>query len=345
MKKTNSVTSCQTSCMLFIDAREKNVIRHEKELEQISTQIKQITTGDYVIIAPNGTILAVIERKSLVDFAASLKDGRCNNKQKLIALRQQTGCRILYIIEGPNFPDPDDYFGNISYKHIQSSIFHLMIRDSIGIIQTRDTLHTAKILAAIVCSMDSLIHKDEGLDEIPEVPIETIISNHQTNSIEEITSILTKKYEKTDYDVVREMWGCFPGISVESADEYSKYWSIADIVCSKVPQEHIKNFKLASGRAIGRKALKSLTHIPKLIEVRLLSTIPGISHATATEINSYTILPQLLTYNLNKISNIKVGKTKRNLGDSRAQKILRCFNYKYEAPTSTTSVNTILTNI
>lgn len=329
----------KTKCMLVCDTRERKVLVHEHELKDINLQIKQITTGDYVVVSPENKILAVIERKSLEDYSASMKDGRSDNKSKLTALRKQTGCRIIYIIEGPEFPAPDDYFSNIPYKFIESSIFHLMIREGVCVIRTKDSLHTAKTLANFMRSMDSLIAKSEditGADEITPADSTSLSS-------EQITSLLTQKQEKSDHEVARAMWSQFPGISVESADEYMKHWSLADIICGRVPRSDITKFKLASGRAIGKKALASLTGINKLIEVRLLSNVPGISHSAAVDLTNNVPLSQLLTYSAGSLSIQKIGKLKRNLGQARAEKILHFFNYKYTPGVATSAIANIKT--
>lgn len=319
MKKTN--------CVLIADTREKMVTRHQKELETISMEIKQITVGDYVLLTPAGNILAVIERKSLDDFSASLKDGRHSNKEKMIELRSQTGCRIVYIIEGPEFPDPNKVFGNIPYKYIESSIFHLMIRDNITTLRTRDSLGTAQALARFMTSMDSLCNL-LTVDSMANTadPIDEIC-NQVPAELGDIITTLTAKHEKSDHDVVREMWSCFPGISVESASEYMRYWTITDIVRGVIPRGDITKFKLASGRAIGKKASDSLCGVTKLVEVRLLSTIPGISHTTATTLLNATPLSRLLSYG-KEISIEIIGKNSRRLGDKLAEKVVKYFNYK-----------------
>lgn len=334
----------KTLCTLICDTRERNVLRHGKELENTTIEVKQITAGDYVIVTPTNTILAVIERKSLEDFAASLKDGRADNKSKLNALRSQTGCRIIYIIEGPEFPRPDDCFGNIPYRYIQSSIFHLIIRDGVSIIRTKDSLDTARTLAQFVISMDSLILKTEEPTKNTTIQVLTD-PNAQPIPREDILSLLTHKHKKSDHEVVRELWSCFPGIGVESADEYIRYWTLADIVCGRVPRADIVNFKLASGRRAGKKVVASLTGLNKLIEVRLLSSVPGISHAMAVDLTNETPLARLLTYPVEAIAMRHVGKSRRNLGSERAAKILKYFNYKYTptqsevADISTTSLD------
>lgn len=318
----------KTVCKLIIDARERNVTRHAKELEEISCEIKTITTADYVVLSPLGSVIAAIERKSLEDFAASLKDGRADNKKKLLDLKSQYGCRLIYIIEGPPYPGPNECFGNIPYRYIESSIFHLMMRDGITVMQTRDTLHTAQTLVRFVKSMDTLSEKiviESALGE--EVPVENIFAVGADQ--DQVLKDLTKRHVKTDHDAVRELWSCFRGVSVESADEYSTRWSLAEVIQGKIPRADIINFKMANGRKISKNVIASLTGVNKSIEIRLLSHVEGVSAAMASELMSERSLSALLSYGIEGIAMCKVGKTKRAFGRERAERMLRLFNYKY----------------
>lgn len=315
----------KSSSILIADTRERHVLRHEKELESVNLEIKQITTGDYVVVNPAGVILAVIERKSLEDFAASIKDGRCQNIKNLIKLQKSVGCRIIYIIEGPEFPSPTDCFGNIPYRIIESSIFHLMIRDNVSILQTRDSLGTAKLLARFVASMDTLSKK--MIEPEPISPAQPVEYN-------ELLALLTHKHEKSQHEIVREMWSRFPGITVESADDYIKHWTIADIVCGKISHVDINNLKMASGKKMNKKAAASLTHIAKNVEINLLSKVPGISPAIAIELINKTPLSRLLTSDVASMSAQTFGKAKRRLGNTCAERVLKLFNYKYVKETT-----------
>lgn len=316
------------SCKLIIDTRERNVTRHEREFEGIQYEIKQITTADYVITCGDNIVTA-FERKSLEDFAASIKDGRSDNKKKLLELRKKTGCAIVYIIEGDPFPRPGDCYGNIPYRFIESSIFHLMVRDNITVLRTQDTLGTASALVRFVQSMNTLAPKMD-FDERKKnggFPTDCDTITSQINIAEE----LTRKHVRSDHEIARELWSCFPGIATETADEYAATWSIADIVCEKIPRAQIANFKMANGRKISKKVVNSLTGITNPVEVRLLTCIEGISVATAKELMAERPLKTLLGYGAPGISMCKVGKSKRSLGDERAQRIIRLFNYKYVA--------------
>lgn len=339
--------SNKTKCKLIVDTRERNVLRHAKEFEDVSYEVKQITTADYVVTCGNN-IVAAIERKSLEDYAASIKDGRSDNKKKLIELRKKTGCALIYIIEGDAFPRPNACYGNIPYKFIESSIFHLTVRDRITILQSADTLGTAGLLARFVKSMDTLADKvdfdeintantglstkgTDGADTAGTKGADGTNGADSTNGTEisDIHAELTRRHVRTDHEVSRELWSCFPGISVETADEYSKVWSIADIVCERIPRADIQKFKMANGRTISKKVVNSLTGLTPPIEVRLLTCIEGVSTQTAKEITAERSLRALLGYGTAGISMCKVGKSKRSFGDEKANRLLRLFNYKY----------------
>ena len=314
----------KTRCTLIIDgSREHQITVHEKAFEGISVRAETITTGDYVVVSPTNEYLAVIERKSLDDYAASIKDGRIRNTQKLVELRRKTGCKIIYLIEGENMR-PDAYIGRskMTYRMIESNMFHQVVRDGICIIRTSGTLDTAETLARFVQSMDTLVVKSDIAD-LQDVPPDTF------TPVDDMMSLLKEQHHKTDHQVVCEMWSCFAGITADSADEYNKMWSIGDIVCGKIPRTVIDGMKLSNGRKISKRAKASLMGITKVIEARLLSKVPGISAATANQLTTERPLNQLLSYDVGALSMRKVGKSQKSLGETRAKKILDLFWYKY----------------
>lgn len=337
-----------TRCGLIADTREKNVLRHADALSNISLMVKQITTGDYIVVDPIGNAIAVIERKSLEDFGASLKDGRHLNKSKLVEFRNATGCRIIYIIEGPAFPRPDQYFSGIAYKNIESSIYHLMIRETAQILRTENTLGTARALASFVASMDSLWLKNDCDDTVggsefavsPLLAVDSattdspfvapmVDSTVEATTVEKpnLEKLLTAKHEKTIHDVVAEMWSQFPGIAVTTADDFIRVWKLGDVVRGVVPRDTICKHKMANGRAISKKVVTSLSGMNKLIEVRLLSTVTGISHASAVELTNQLPLKSILEQDVKAISDMTIGKSKKRIGVERAANILKYFNY------------------
>lgn len=157
---------------LIADARERAVTPFLTTL--LSNRLvagKQVNTGDYLICETgNGgpRICACIERKSLTDFAASFKDGRHANVQKMRDLRDKTGCQLYFIIEGPAFPSPSRRFGHIPYGNILSAITNLMVRDSVMIIQTENEAHTAKRLSDLITAFDVNVLKQKNTVTLKE---------------------------------------------------------------------------------------------------------------------------------------------------------------------------------
>lgn len=151
-------TDKKTKYTLWIDHRENAVTRHTvTELSTISYKILQLQISDYAIVNCSGEIKVIIERKSLEDFSASLKDGRLSRqKTKLVELKKKTGADLIYIIEGKHISRPEKKVGHIRYDILESNMFHAMFRDKIQFIFTEDTKDTAGVLCRMTKSMGTI---------------------------------------------------------------------------------------------------------------------------------------------------------------------------------------------
>jgi ERCC4-type nuclease len=126
---------------LVVDNREANLITRlkerelEKYLTKISIDVKQLDIGDIHIVSNDKTW--VIERKTVNDLLASVKDGRYKEqKTRMLA----SGCDVTYIIEG------DDILCSKSERNNQllSSIYiYSMYRDKIHLVFTKSMEETA----------------------------------------------------------------------------------------------------------------------------------------------------------------------------------------------------------
>jgi ERCC4-type nuclease len=144
---------------LIVDERERAVHKYSFLWEDIKWTKTTITVGDYAIVlndVDGSRILFTIERKSLQDFAASFKDGRYNNKDKLKYLQDRTGCRVMFIIEGPRIINPKKFVGGIMYKNIESSIMHMEMQYKWCFHYTTNEMETAQFLERLVHSMYTL---------------------------------------------------------------------------------------------------------------------------------------------------------------------------------------------
>ncbi len=332
---------------LIIDARERNVLRHTTELAAAKYEIKTITVGDYALINENtNEIMAIIERKSLEDYAASIKDGRHSNKEKLIDLREKTGCRIIYIIEGPAFPAGGELFGRIPYSHIESSIFHLILRDNITILKTASTIDTAATLCRLAKSAASLLGKTtvsysaapnaENLlvsvdatsftaDAIPITADTTPITTGGFS--DESLELLTVAPVVKDIDIVRKLWSTLRGVSVESADDLIKHFSLTEVARKQITRERLATVKTAIGRALSTKVVDSIMTFDKAAEYKMLAAVPGVSINTAKAILNEVALGDLLTYTADTIAMRRTAGGKRRLGPMIAGNIKKYFDY------------------
>jgi ERCC4-type nuclease len=304
---------------LIIDDRERAITKHIVEFKEINYEITRITTADYIVVNPTtGQVISAIERKSLEDFAASIKDGRSENVAKLIDLRSKTGCRIIYLIEGELAPKQEREIAHFKYKVIESAIFHLIARDGVCILRTTDTLDTAKMLVRFVDSMKTMKKFEGGqIEEITEL----------ANT--ELTAMITQKYIKSDLDIVREIWAIFRGITPSNADEYIRCWSLSDIVCRRISREDIHGHKLSSGRKINKTVANSLAGIDGATESRMLCGIPQISKTSTNYIVMRKPLADLLALNSTELAEININD-KKKIGAKIAENILRIFNYRAE---------------
>jgi len=304
---------------IIADNRERYVTRHP-ELGQHTTA--QLTIGDFIITRENNGakhIAAIIERKEITDFAASLKDGRHNNKDKMIALRAKTHARVYYIVECQGRPKPADYFGGIAFRNIVAAIDHLQFRDDIHIIWTENTLDTAMRLR-ILC--DNLCTVKWAPDDDPAPDAATFVGGTTEDIIAEVTAHI----HKSDHDIAREMWACYSGISIISADEFISKWSICDIVCSKIPADVIAAHRTSIGRAISKQIVRSLVLRNHATEVRILSKIPRVSFDSAKELVARWPLAHLISMGEAALAEVPLKKSK--VGAARAGAIMRLVAYK-----------------
>lgn len=112
-------------------------------------QYKQMEIGDYAITAQGkdgSQVLAIIERKTLADYAASIIDKRVLNIEKMAKLKEHTNCDIFMLVEGDTSCTYEKQFGEIKLFQIMAHMYDLQIRHKIMTILTKDKFHTVREL-------------------------------------------------------------------------------------------------------------------------------------------------------------------------------------------------------
>jgi len=288
---------------ILADDRERAVI--PLFTHGIPLETRRLHVGDYAVWV-EGYIVAVIERKTLADFAASLKDGRYGNVSKMIELRERYGVRQLFFIEGKPPRDPSQHApgSRIPYSVIESACDHLAVRDGIPTIVTRDSEDFAQRLSRFARNMGTLY-----------------VSGDVRGG--DATEVLGLAPTHTDDDIVTAMWTVFRGIGATNASSLGRDFSVGDVVRGAIPISRLDE--------LPTKIRKSLTHISPNIASALLQAVPGISSGIANSLLGERTLRQLLSYPVGAISIITVGKSKRKLGEPIAAKIVKYFGLRLKA--------------
>lgn len=301
-----------TGLYLIIDDRERKIVPFIKKIcgdYSISYKIARLTVGDYAIMY-NGHILAIIERKTWKDMAASIKDGRSKNVEKLKSVERETKCTVFYFVEGVLHPNPKHKTGHIPYKNLVSHMDHLQIRDNIHLIQTRNKEATARRLFTLTENIGTL--KVDFFKELKKG------GGEQT---------LKKKIPAKEEEIVLGVWKAIPFITFKTAKLFiDAGYTIKQLIKGDIKREEIAMLEYPSGTKIGQRAKKILAIIdaPKKHYVNLLAAIPLISKNTAKVILEIYDIQTLLNLSepLGKIKDIQKTK-KTKIGQAAANNLIK----------------------
>ena len=298
--------------------------------------ISQINTGDFLICRreagdPEPEILACVERKTLPDLASSIRDGRIDNRQKMMDLRDRTGCQLYFFIEGPAFPKPTWKVSRFPYSTLQSTMTSLMVRDGVHVVKTPNEMGTALRLLDFV--------KSFARNPIPfrqAAPPDLVAGGTEPRRETQrlvVPSQLTGLVQKTDKMIACEMWARLPGISFSTAEVLTRQFAAACLVCGRVASGKLDGLRTAGGRVLVKKGRASLQALragrAAAAESKLLSGIPGISTGMAGGILKNTDLRSLIRMGVAGLSDVLISQRNREvrLGEKRGAKIWRILHY------------------
>tara|TARA_A100001015_G_scaffold306259_1_gene400268 strand:+ start:3838 stop:4596 length:759 start_codon:yes stop_codon:yes gene_type:complete len=132
---------------LKIDNRERKFIDLIKIVNPcFSIEYSNLVLGDFIICDNEGYELIVIERKTLNDLVASIKDGRYKEQSFRLNNYPVHNHNIIYLIEGINKSN----FNSQEKKMIESSYFSLMYYKGFSVIRTKNIEETFKFVIRIM---------------------------------------------------------------------------------------------------------------------------------------------------------------------------------------------------
>jgi ERCC4-type nuclease len=304
---------------LIIDSRESAVIPHIQSLFAtlipsetkfaINYEIKLLSIGDYIIKKDNQVIVA-IERKTWDDLGSSIKDNRKDNVKKLLFLREQSKCRLLYLMETSSHRNnPDRCFGGIKFSYLESHLDRILIRDQIGIIFSKNGIDTAARLYDLIKHISTLDFN--------------FVSPHEP------ADLLFKCPEVLVKPPNYNMWKCIPNVGNTISDLFvSENISVGNFLRNdKTEMDKISQLKMPTGGKIGKSVCNFFDNggaVSAELFSSILSCVPRVSKSTADILlKTFSVKQILLGVCEKELSEVKVGKTK--LGLKRAKAIIDSF--------------------
>lgn len=141
--------------LLKLDVREKrliNLINESNSTYNFTIKIENLPLGDIIICDDDETELLLIERKSLADLAASIKDGRYSEQSYRLHSYSLHNHNIVYLIEGNLTMFGSNYHSNynrnqrINRKSLQSSILTLLYYKGFSVLRTMSIEETSELI-------------------------------------------------------------------------------------------------------------------------------------------------------------------------------------------------------
>jgi ERCC4-type nuclease len=177
--------------IIKIDVRERELIDLiNKQIVNIQVEVTTLPIGDIIICLDNSYELVIIERKSVADLAASIKDGRYEEQSYRLNGLNHHNHNIIYLIEGDI-----NKFGSFNDKMIKSTLYSAMF--SINYYKGFSLMRSFSLVetAIIICNMASKLAKEHDKGKIGYyLNINNINTNINTNTDSENTEVLDKAY-------------------------------------------------------------------------------------------------------------------------------------------------------
>jgi len=133
---------------MILDSREHALIRLMPEFP-----VKTLILGD-VVIEREGKELVIIERKTIADFASSIRDGRYEEQSQRLQAYDIPNHNVIYLIEG-SFKS---YYAQVPKKTMLSAMTSLLYGKGFSVVRTESLEDTHEFLTA----MFDKLKKEDG---------------------------------------------------------------------------------------------------------------------------------------------------------------------------------------
>lgn len=263
--------------ILYVDNREpKETINYlnylnDEAVNKVVIELKNLDLGDYIIHDDkNNKDLVLIERKSLSDLEASVKDGRYNEQSFRLSNNCLPNHNIYYLIEGNIINYKNKKFKNILY----SCLFSLSYFKGFSVYNSINNIESAEIIYGFISKMRREMNK-EGFynnekndmevepnnDEVAMEDVDVINSN----DIEYVNVVKTSKKSNITSDNINViMLMQIPNVSGQTSRAImDKFKNVKNLVIDlERDSKCLDDIRIGSNnRKLGKNAIQSIKQL------------------------------------------------------------------------------------
>jgi crossover junction endonuclease MUS81 len=202
--------------IIKFDNREKELIKL-LELKDYTYELENLDIGDIQFIdSETKDIIIIIERKTISDLGASIKDGRYKEQKERMLHSLKKNCRKIILIEGTDYSS----FG-LPISTMDTVIINTMLRDNMHIHITKNINETIEFIENIIVQLPKYY---EDLQK-------EIILGEEKEYNAQYNCSTTKKENITKSICFRNMLAQIPGVSTSMANIYvEKYNNMENFI-------------------------------------------------------------------------------------------------------------------
>lgn len=292
---------------ILIDDREHIELR---SFDKSICEILRLEVGDFILVINDKPIIC-LERKTLADLAASIKDGRTSNVIKMYEYAKLHDCVLFYAIETKEFPvDSDLEISGIKISSMRGHLDRIMFKYHVHVEYVHDKMDI----------IDRLIELGENW-----IKLQNKMEDYEKKEIEHSIKTGGNVSEIQEFHYIK-LLQAFNGVGEKTSLKIAgQNFSAADIfvdpakVANKIDMTINRKEKFIS--AVG-DPIKSGVWMNVLVE------IPNIGKITATALNSPDIFKNIIynSISIEDLKNFVIGNGK--LGINKARNIINYLHYK-----------------
>ena len=225
--------------MIKIDCREhaliqlcKTLIETDVAYKGLEVIVEALPIGDIILSKDNDETI-LIERKSISDLAASIKDGRYEEQSYRLNGLSHHNHNIVYLIEG-DISRVTKY--KIDKKTMYSAMFSLNFYKGFSVLRTTSIEETAQMICHMAYKLrkttDKYGYYSSTQNEVATMSTDSKINASYCNVIKKV-----KKENITPENIGEIMLCQIPGISSISAIAIMKEFHSLQNLCNKIKED------------------------------------------------------------------------------------------------------------